>query len=109
MHTDSAGESDGTVDGHRGMHARIGMPGKGACGTQNGATHTQHGSMQIGMAANSACSAHAMSVNAMHKTSAGAGIHDDADMHAGSLGESDGIADRHSGMHAQLEQVLTVS
>ena len=50
MHIESAGESDGTVDGHSGMHARIGMPGKGACGTQDGATHTQHGSMQIGMA-----------------------------------------------------------
>ena len=93
MHTDSAGESDRTADGHSGMHARIGMPAKDACRAQDGATHTQHSGMQIGMAVNSACGAHAMSVDAMHKTSAGAGIHDDATMHAGSLGESDGIAD----------------
>ena len=58
--------------------------------------------VQIGMPADSVCGAHAPSDRAMHKTSAGAHTHEDGAMHTGSLGESDGIADRPSSMHRQI-------
>ena len=61
-----------------------------------GSMHTQSG-----VPADSACGAHALSDSTMH---AGAGVHthNDGIMHATSAGESDRIADRHSGMHTQI-------
>ena len=86
------------------MHSQIDMSVNGACGAQDGAMHRQHGGMhrQIGVAASSACGMHAKSDGTMHKTSAGAHTHRNDTMHMTSGGESDGIADRHCGMHGRI-------
>ena len=61
-----------------------------------GGMHTQ-GSVPAG----SACGVHTLSDGVMH-TRAGARTHDNGTMHTTSAGESDGIADRQSGMHRQI-------
>ena len=118
-----AGESNGAANRHSGMHGQIGMPTNGASSAHggmhrqigmaansaggahdDGAMHAQPGGMhgQTGMSANSACGMHATSGGAMRKTRAGANTRGDGAMHAESAGELDGIADRHSSMHAQI-------
>ena len=57
---------------------------------------------QIGMAAGSACGAHAKSDGAMHRTITGVRTHCDGATHMTWAGESDGIANRPSSTHGPI-------